>query len=805
MLFQERSYRFFYYIPGIVVLFLSMFALYSAAQLVEARRNARVRYKYYAEAFIEMEDAMCVFEEAFLDYVAGYPDKTFHKVKKEFELLNDSLVGLQKDRYTHLRQVKDNYLNYELTLYRVHMEMAHLADALSVYEKGQKEELTRDLMMSVQLERLDIIHSNVHELKDIIIRGFFYAMFEGRIKEKEAWLYWLIFIMGFCGFVLIVTNSGKLKDLEKLNADKKGAVDLLQERLAALEAATDGIFIVNAKGNMTYMNGAFYSIISGGAYPHDMDKRRKALFGESWREVFSHSDAEVIEEDIIPELIKKGTWVGPFKIFTHNKTSIWTDMSLTRLPVGGVIGTIQDVSYKKQAEKEKKDLEEQFYQAQKMEAIGRLAGGIAHDFNNILAAMNGYAEFLLDDLKKGSEQHKFAENILKAGRQARSLIDQMLAFSRRSNSEQDVVDVRQALEEVVGMVAISLSKTIELKTNITSKNMLVSGNPTQISQMIMNLCVNAQDAMEEDYGNLSLSLGIADTENVGVTGIFKGKLPDPTEPPYMRIDDIGAGHARMVIGHLVRGHCYVKMSVQDSGTGISRAVMQHIFEPFFTTKPVDKGTGLGLATVHGVLASHRGFMVIDSKLGSGTCFDVYLPLIIEAEANSEIIADCQCNNKCKGQNDVSALNQEGDGKLEYNEDVSEHFETKVNNEDNSKKFHILLVEDQENVRDMISTMIKRLGHKVSIAKAGMEGLDMIRENPSGYDLVITDYNMPKMTGLEMAYQVSLDLPDLRFVLLSGYSKEKMHKLIAGHASFKAILHKPVSKKMLDEVIKEVTA
>ena len=793
MLSQERGYRYFYYIPGIVVLLLSMFALYSAAQLMETRRTVRERYQHYAASFMEMEEAMHLFETTFLDYIAGEPNATFNTVKNKFALLNKELEDLQKNRHVHTDQAKDNYLNYELTLYRVNMEMARLADSLNAYEKGQKEEMVRDRMLYVQHKRLDSITNDVSKLQDIIIRSFVYAILEGRIKEKEAWLYWLIFIMGFCGFVLLVANSSKLKELERLNSEKKGSVDLLRERLTALEAASDGIFIVNAIGQITYMNSAFYKIISGDSTPKGAQKKRRKLLGKVWRDVFSSSDVEVIEEDILPELEEKGVWYGAFQIFAQNNTNTWTDMSLTKLPEGGFIGTVQDVSYRKQAEKEKKQLEEQFYQAQKMEAIGRLAGGIAHDFNNILAAMNGYAEFLIDDLKEGSEQHGFAENILKAGRQARSLVDQMLAFSRRGGTDEDIVDVHQALEEAIGMITVSMPKTIELKANIHPGHMLVSGSPTQVSQMIMNLCVNAQDAIEEERGSIYIYLGVSNPSEVDIPNVIREEMPDPSATPYMRIDDIGAGQTRMVIGHLVRDHCYAKLSIQDSGTGISRPVMEHIFEPFFTTKPVDKGTGLGLATVHGIVASHRGLLVIDSKLGSGTTFEVYFPLIVEAEENSDVLAEC-CGEKMRDRQGVTKICCAG-------EDDKKGRASKAKK---GKKLNILLAEDQENVRNMITTMLKRLGHEVTTAGTGMEGLDIIRDNPTKFDLVITDYNMPKMTGLEMAQQVSVDLPNLRFVLLSGYSQEKMSEMIEGHASFKAVLRKPVSKKVLAEVIREVT-
>lgn len=591
-----------------------------------------------------------------------------------------------------------------------------------------------------------------------------------------------------------MANSGKSSKKGEKEAEDE---TLLDERLAALEVATDGIFIVNADSQITYMNNAFFKIINGVDSSDKNDNERKNLFGKSWKEVFSSSDVEAMEEDVIPEFRKEGVWVGSFQIFTQNQTGIWTEMSLTRVSEGGFIGTVQDVSYKKQVEKEKIQLEEQFYQAQKMEAIGRLAGGIAHDFNNILAAMNGFAEFLVDDLEEGSDQHDFAVNILKAGRQARSLVDKMLAFSRRSDFRHDVVDLHKLLEEAVGMIFVSLPKTIETEADIRPLNMLINGNSTQISQMIMNLFVNAKDAIEEEHGSLYVSLDGADMENIDIPDVFREKMPDSKETPYMRIDDVGAGHARMIIGHLAHNQCYAKISIQDSGTGISRVIMEHIFEPFFTTKPVDKGTGLGLSIVHGTLADHCGFMVIDSKLGKGTRFDIYLPLIGDAKENKDILEQCRLQETKDTKKFAGEINKEKELDSKNNKDKKEQKRKP------EKKLNILLVEDQKSVQNMAKIMIKRLGHNVSTADNGMEGLDMIRENHGSYDLVITDYNMPKMTGLEMAHQASLDMPDLRFILLSGYSKEKMSGLIEEHSSFRAILRKPVSMEKLEKVIKKV--
>ncbi len=580
-------------------------------------------------------------------------------------------------------------------------------------------------------------------------------------ENQEMWVYWAIYAVGLCGFVLIILNTNKLKRLEKLNCEKIETLGLLENRLAALDVARDGIFIMDSKDSVSYVNKSFCKIIG-----MDEDKR-EFLVGKTWQDIFSASDYEIIEEDILPELYEDGFWVGDFQIYRDDGTSVYTEMSITRLPDGGLIGTVQDISYKKKAEQEKKDLEDQFYQAQKMEAIGRLAGGIAHDFNNILAAMNGYAEFLVDDLDENAEQRKFAENILQAGMQARELVDQMLAFSRHSDSAKNTIDLVKSVNETLSMAAVTIPKTIELESNINIDEAVITGNPTQISQLIMNLCVNAQDAIEDEHGKLSIYMDLVEPESVGIDNVIRSELPDPKDPPYLRIDDIDAGRSRLVLGHICKHNKYVKLSISDTGTGMSRVIMEHIFEPFFTTKPVDKGTGLGLSTVHGVLVSHQGLMVIDSTLGQGTCFDLYFPLIGDATTS---------NNNSK---------------------------TKISSNNGNVSGHILLIEDQENVRNMVLKMLERMGYETSYAVSGLDGLDLIRENPSKFDLVITDYNMPIMTGLEMINQIYEDLPDLPFIILSGYSAERMQEIIDDHPAIKAVLRKPVTKDMLSDNISGV--
>ena len=582
-----------------------------------------------------------------------------------------------------------------------------------------------------------------------------------QFQVQESWMYWSVFALGFLGFMLSVLNANKMQRLEELNLERKETLALLENRMAALEVARDGIFIMDADDALVFMNQSFCDIAG------ISEVARDRLLRKSWPDIFSRSDYEIIEEDILPELFEDGFWVGDFKLYRDDGASVHTEMSLTRLPDGGLIGTVQDSSYKKQAEEEKRQLEDQFYQAQKMEAVGRLAGGIAHDFNNILAAMNGYAEFLIDDLDEKSEQKEFAEKILQAGLQARELVDQMLAFSRRSDSTKDTLDIVKSVRETLSMITATMPKTIILDSEIGVDHAVIQGNQTQISQLVMNLCVNGVDAIEGDHGELAVFLEKADMDVLQVLGAVEDFLPEPSETPAIKLEDLEAGRCRLMLGHVSRNNEYIKLSIRDTGSGMSRVIMEHIFEPFFTTKPVDEGTGLGLSTVHGVLVSHRGFLMIDSMIGKGTVFDLYFPLDEDA---SQITVSSE--------------------------------ESEKPYQSSGGKGNILLVEDQESVRGMVVKMIERIGYNVSCAESGLEGLDMVRENPNGYDLIITDQNMPRMTGLEMIHQIHEDLPDIPFILLSGYSEEKMQKIIEGHPAVKQVMRKPASK---DDVVNKIQA
>ncbi len=590
------------------------------------------------------------------------------------------------------------------------------------------------------------------------------------LQKKQLWLYFSVIIMGATGLGLILLNADKIRRIKIIDKKRNEAMKLLENRVIAIEASREGISIIDSDYVLTYMNSALFDMYG---IPQEAEDQ---FIGQEWMKIFPEEQQNIIFDEAIPEIEENGFWQGEFsfKIDGSNNSDddeVYLDLAITRLPDGGFIGTTRDVTERYKNLREKKALEEQFYQAQKMEAVGRLAGGVAHDFNNILSAMVGYAEFLEEDLPEGSDQQKYAKNILAAGEEAKVLVDQMLAFSRRKDSASEMLDLIVCVQESLSIFGAGIPKTIEVISDYKVTQAFIEGNGSQIKQVLMNLCVNARDAMEGDDGEIRVEAFAAEIKDFPVALAVKDDLPDIKEQPFTWIEDISADKTRLVLGHVSKNHDYICLKISDSGCGMSRVIMEHIFEPFFTTKPVDKGTGLGMAMVHGVIVGHRGAMVIESTLGVGTSFYIYLPL-----AKGHALPSGSANS----------LKSEGEGK-----------------EFDASRYNILLVDDQKLVRDMTRGMLERLGYNVTTCESGLEALDLIRENQDKFDLVITDHNMPRMSGVELATQIHIDFPELPFILMTGYSQQQLQEMVDDFSSIRATLKKPVAKEIVDQTVRSV--
>ena len=644
-----------------------------------------------------------------------------------------------------LQSILGQALNYLPGL--VILVVGMIALQASVMLMDQHEELF--------FEHIDVGHISTQANQDEISEN---------ITRPHKRLYWSVIALGLCGFVLIILNAYKMRELSHVTEDKKKALKLLESRLQAMEASRDGIGIVDPAGKLTYMNSALMDLHGVTA------DNQNDFINQPWEKIYSEAGQENITENILPALQDKRFWRGEAPVRRHDGEIVEAELSLTLLEDGSIIGTARDITKRKKAEIEKEDLQKQFFQAQKMEAIGRLAGGIAHDFNNILAAINGYAEFLSDDLEEGSSLHKFATNILKAGHQAQKLVDEILTFSRIKGNNFETLNLSQTLRETLNMFDITLPKTVSLKTKIPDTEYTVLGHRDHISQMAMNMYVNALDAIEDkgdSKGTISVSMIPADDNFFNNHDLKKGKaLALPDAEHRVNLHEKPDGTTRLILGSIDQEKDYVVFGVQDSGSGMTRETLEHVFEPFFTTKSVEKGTGLGMSMAHGVVQSHRATMIIETKIREGTVFYVLFPL------SSSTVAEMS-------------------GKK-----ADKNIKTELSG-------HILLVEDQEDVAQMTQVMLERIGFEVTWRENGQIALSHLREVNYQYDLVLTDHNMPEMTGLELAIEAEKDEFPIPFVMLSGYSEKKLRGIIEQNKSIHAVLRKPITQNDLAATLQEV--
>jgi PAS domain S-box-containing protein len=389
---------------------------------------------------------------------------------------------------------------------------------------------------------------------------------------------------------------------------------------------------------------------------------------------------------------------------------------------------IQDLTAEKTAENDKRQLENQLRQAQKMEAIGTLAGGIAHDFNNILSAVGGYTELALLKLPEDSDIHDNLSNVKKAADRATDLVRQILAFSRQAEHEKVPLQISSVVKEALQLLRASLPAMIDINQSIDNRPIFIMADPTQIHQIVMNLCTNAMHAMQDDGGTLSVRLN----------------------PVTLTSDDIRP-ERRLSPGD------YLKLTIADTGCGMDTQTLERIFDPYFTTKEKGKGTGLGLAVVHGIVENHGGIVKASSTPGQGTTFDIYFPA-----------ADQQAHHQAQ--------------RSEANPGGTER---------------VLFVDDEPMLVDLGKAMLTKLGYSVTGATDPQEALEIFQQNPQNYDIAITDLTMPGMTGNRLAEKLSAIRPHMPILMCSGYVKD-----VGQHAILSGYIHKPITLESLARAVRE---
>jgi PAS domain S-box-containing protein len=395
-----------------------------------------------------------------------------------------------------------------------------------------------------------------------------------------------------------------------------------------------------------------------------------------------------------------------------------------------MIGTHMDITEQKLAEAEKARLQEQLQQAQKLESVGRLAGGIAHDFNNLLTVINGYSDLLLREFAPDNPHREIITEIRAVGHRAASLTRQLLAFSRKQIRHPQPLIIDATIRNMRHMIARLLGEDVQLKMMLNTEDAVVFADPGQFDQVLMNLVVNARDAMP-DGGQLTIETNLPDIDEPGQT----------------------EGHPRS----------WIVISVKDTGMGMDKATQAHLFEPYFTTKETGKGSGLGLSTIHGIVAQSGGHIQVESAPGSGTTFRIYLPRMEGPLPDPKSI-----------------------------EEPANLFGTET----------VLVVEDEAEVRAYSVAALKAYGYRVLTAKDPQEALQVAEREGESIDLALTDVIMPVMSGRDLAARLAQLRPSLKVLYMSGYSSD----MIARHGILEeglTLVEKPFSPEQLAQKVREV--
>jgi len=521
--------------------------------------------------------------------------------------------------------------------------------------------------------------------------------------------------------------QARTAELEREVEERRRAEDAVRESehqfRTMIESAAIGVVLVNETGRMLEVNPALGDMLG---YSRDAvlagpigDLIRTADGTDPWiayRAIVRGEREEIVEE---------------VRCRSSNGTMLWGRAVASA--VRDRAGVLQFAIVMIENITERKELEERFLQSQKLEAVGRLAGGVAHDFNNLLTTINGLSCLVLEELPAGDPMRADIEEIRAAGERAAALTGQLLAFSRRQVVQPEVLDLNGAVKDLAGMLRRLIGEDITLELALAEDLPAIRADRGHITQVVMNLAVNARDAMPRG-GRLRIGTTLVDLDDANAT----------------RLDVAQSGQ-------------HVRLNVEDNGSGMDEATLRRIFEPFFTTKAIGKGTGLGLATVYGIVKQAGGAIDVQSEKRVGSTFCIYLPISTAepAPTRQPVVA----NGAHGGET-------------------------------------VLVVEDEDGVRSLVSRVLRGRGYTVLEAASGSTALEKVEEHDGSIDVVLTDVIMPGMSGPDLVRQLINDRPALRVIYMSGYTQDEVlhHGVRQDAASF---LEKPMTPGALVAKVREV--
>jgi len=517
--------------------------------------------------------------------------------------------------------------------------------------------------------------------------------------------------------IQVILNFSDITKRKHTEAELKQSKEQYRE---LVENINEVIYSINTDQVISYISPVVKSVTG-------FD--RQELIGRKLIDLVYPGDQPHLSK-LMEQVLAGGSEHVDLRILHQSNKIIWIRASgrpiYSNNVIKGIQGVFTDIT-------EKKELEGLLRHSQKMEAIGTLAGGIAHDFNNILASIIGYTELALLKNEKGDQWQDMLKQVLKSGNRAKDLVKQILSYARQTEVQTKPVDIRHIAEEMMTLLRATLPSSIKLQHHF-KKDTLIEADPSQMHQVLMNLCTNSIDATKEKGGTIE-----AFSEKVTLT-------PDFIE----QYDLMASNH-------------YLKLTVKDSGCGIPAGIQERIFDPYFTTKKSGSGTGLGLSMVHGIVRSYGGAILVNSQINKGSTFSVYIPLLEEKRSTGDI--------------------PDNQTMLSGNE-------------------RILFIDDEQSIIEISRQFFEMLGYAIETKTDPVAALNLFRNNPDAFDLVITDMNMEVLTGDELAVEMLAIRPEIPIILATGFS-ERISEEKAKQIGIRTFFIKPVQFNELARIVRNV--
>ena len=500
------------------------------------------------------------------------------------------------------------------------------------------------------------------------------------------------------------------------------AQEAMKKSSIIIDSTTDAVISTDVAGNITFWNKGAEKIYG---------YQKEDVLGKPISIIYKEEDLHILDS-MISDLMK-GKDIPSIEVtcIDKNQREVEILLSLTTIKdkdgnIAELVGVTKDIT-------EFKNLEEQLRHAYKLESVGTLTGGIAHDFNNILGIIVGNTELALDDVPEWNPAHFNLKEIKDAGLRAADIVRQLLSYSRKTAQKLKPIGLITVIKDSLKLLRSTIPTTIEIRTNITATDETILADPIQINQIIMNLCINASQEMEQTGGILEITV-----ENVTIDEESPNGYPDLTKGDY------------------------VKVTVTDTGSGIDSEIIDRIFDPYFTTKEVGKGSGMGLAVVHGIVLGHNGSIAVDSQLGKGTTFNILLPVVTEKPGA-----------EAKSTEELPSGNEK-----------------------------ILFVDDEISIVKMAEQMLKRLGYQVETKTDPIKALELFKSKPDQFDLVVTDMTMPQMNGSRLSEKLMEIRSDIPVIICSGHSplidEDKARDL-----GVTAFIMKPIVMRQMAKTVRKV--